>query len=257
MQLKHLLALLLLSTPIFCRPPIVVIGIPKCGTHLLSKLVGILTGRSVIHADTYAAPLKVALARRAPQSAHAHYNEQNLALLAKHQARILFIYRDPRDQAVSYTNWRAHAQRSMPVTRRPFGVAIPPKLACAAKKGELLTFISEHTTEAYARFMPWKNHPSVCVVRFEDLVGASGGGSREKQLAVIKKVAQHIDVPLDNKQAAQVAEQLFGGTHTFRKGQIGSWKEAFTPEQRQLFKDKNQALLEELGYEADESWVDA
>lgn len=42
---------------------------------------------------------------------------------------------------------------------------------------------------------------------------------------------------------------------TFRKGKIGAWREKFTPEQRLLFKEKNQKLLEKLGYEINDNWV--
>src|SRR4029079_12113937 len=42
------------------------------------------------------------------------------------------------------------------------------------------------------RALPWLSTPGVLVVRFEDLVGAAGGGSRERQDAAVEAVGRHV-----------------------------------------------------------------
>ena len=62
----------------------------------------------------------------------------------------------------------------------------------------------------------------VLVVRFEDLVGMAGGGDKELQLKSIAELADWAG--LSEFNLAQVADELFGGTHTFRRGKIGQWR---------------------------------
>ena len=97
---------------------------------------------------------------------------------------------------------------------------------------------------------------NVHVIRFEDLIGQAGGGSKEKQVYEIQKIAQHLDINLSIEQATDIAYRLFGGTFTFREGQIGSWKKYFTPEIKQVFKNTPGGLdlLIQLGYEKDNNW---
>jgi hypothetical protein len=51
-----------------------------------------------------------------------------------------------------------------------------------------------------------------------------------------------------------VEEDLFGVGRTFRKGQIGSWREEFSAEHERAVKEVAGSLLVELGYEADPEW---
>ena len=70
----------------------------------------------------------------------------------------------------------------------------------------------------------------------------------------IMNIARHIGIPVNRKRALEIANQLFGGTATFRKGQIGAWKKEFTQEQKELFKEHAGQLLIDLGYEKDYNW---
>ena len=53
-----------------------------------------------------------------------------------------------------------------------------------------------------------------------------------------------------------VEEDLFGLGRTFRKGQIGGWREEFSEEHAQAARETAGQLLVELGYEADPGVVD-
>ncbi len=99
------------------------------------------------------------------------------------------------------------------------------------------------------------NYPYALTVRFEDLVGSNGGGDDAKQLATVKAIAKHVSIELSEERAQEIATNLFGITkNTFRKGQIGAWKEEFTPEHKKLFKQYGGELLIKLSYKNDLNW---
>lgn len=108
----------------------------------------------------------------------------------------------------------------------------------------------------YKLFLPWMKSKTFYTVRFENLVGVQGGGSLEAQVTEIKNIGAHLGVTLSDDKVAEIISKLFGGTWTFRKGQIGSWKEHFTPEMKAAFKKVPGAtqLLIDLGYEKDDTW---
>ena len=51
-----------------------------------------------------------------------------------------------------------------------------------------------------------------------------------------------------------ICENSFGKTSTFRKGQIGNWKNIFGRAEIDLFKELTGNLLIELGYEKTKNW---
>jgi hypothetical protein len=108
----------------------------------------------------------------------------------------------------------------------------------------------------YRIYFPWFKAKNFMVVRFEDLVGEKGGGSAQKQLETVMKIGQHINSPLTPEKALDIIRKLFGGTWTFREGQIGGWKKYFTPTVMRAFKSRKglMQLLVDLGYEKDFNW---
>ena len=91
-------------------------------------------------------------------------------------------------------------------------------------------------------------------IRFEDLIGPNGGGDWETQLETIQKIADHLGITVTEEKIERVARNLFGGTGTFRKGQIGAWKKHFKEHHKQAFKAIAGQLLVDLGYETDFDW---
>lgn len=80
--------------------------------------------------------------------------------------------------------------------------------------------------------------PSVVAFRFEDLVGPEGGSYRLRHEEALKKLALILGQAIDTNEITNIALQLFGNTATFRKGQIGIWKQYFSDEYKSLFKEK-------------------
>ncbi len=108
----------------------------------------------------------------------------------------------------------------------------------------------------YKSYLPFIKSKNCFMVRFEHLIGSKGGGSDELQSYEIKQIAQHVGVTIDNKKVASIVRDLFGGSSTFREGQIDGWKKHFTPVIKEAFKKVSGAneLLILLGYERDRNW---
>ena len=106
-----------------------------------------------------------------------------------------------------------------------------------------------------ARYLPWTTAPGVLVLRFEDVVGPSGGGAADGQLDAVIAIAEHVGRPLSPAQAAAVAAKVWNPrSSTFRQGTIGGWRAHFTPDHVRAFKQAAGRELIALGYERDLDW---
>jgi hypothetical protein len=95
------------------------------------------------------------------------------------------------------------------------------------------------------------------LIRFENLVGEKGGGTKEVQSKELDKIAQFLKIPLSESKKSDLIENSFGECETcktFREGQIGAWKNLFTEEHKRLFKEKYNHILITLGYETSDLW---
>jgi len=227
------------------QSPILVTSIPKCGTHLLTETVSLLTGRSKVvldyhqlYKDLTLPPLSV----HQYYQHHIHYDERLATFFKVNNYKILFIYRDPRDQVISRAHW---------ILAKP---EAHPQYQGYTTVSALITRLIPEVTFVYKPFMPWMYNDIVCTVKFEDLVGSKGRGDVRAQVAALTKIANCLDVTLTQPLLARCIEKLFGSGLTFRKGQIGSWRQHFTPAQTELFKAHAGDLLIELGYEKNKNW---
>ena len=195
-------------------------------------------------------------------STHFPYTKEFADSIVSDDFAHFLMIRDPRDQVVSYAFMVYRYREDM---QKPFESVlldlIDGKKRCFVPWGVALNNAYPLAWELgivdfYKQYLPFMDQKNVHVIRFEDLIGQAGGGSKEKQVYEIQKIAQHLDINLSITQATEIAQKLFGGTFTFREGQIGSWKKYFTPEIKQIFKNTPGALelLIDLGYEKDSNW---
>jgi len=249
---------------------------PKSGTHLLHQILLKVPGArrwpnvvSVLSLSGYMntpSHLRWKLGSVPPRSvvrAHLSCNDTVLAIVKSRPCVRYFIYRDPRDIAVSHFHWvmkekasylnriyrehlRSDEERLMASI---VGVPIATPFAGNLSSPPLFLHLR--------KWLGWLEDPRTLAVRFEDLVGSRGGGDDDRRAAVIRQILEHAGVSLSQEQlVAKFSDQALdpAESHTFRRGRIGGWREAFTPEHTRVFKATAGDLLVRLGYEQGDDW---
>lgn len=227
--------------------PIVNVSIPKGGTHLIMKCLEMLTGKESrsdgikywdiedLGFEKYFSTLHF----HVPRIAHARGPEWKMIL----------NIRDPRDVVVSFVNrsFKPALYKLEDWGQLPY----EQKISYILNYNESIYYVPLQF--AYF-FETLSNNPDACVVKFENLVGAKGGGSDKLQFSEIRKIADYLEIEISEEKIKSIAQNLFGGTETFKKGKIGLWKESFTEEQKEKAKELFGETLIKLGYEEDLNW---
>lgn len=152
---------------------------------------------------------------------HTPYSDQLMNLLTDLRIRVIQVVRDPRDVLVSWSHYvasqpwhfayAAYADRSFEDCCR-----------FTLYGGRVGKIYIEGFTSILRAVEGWLLNPKVLVIHYENLVGESGGGSRKAQSDTIRQFAEFVGCK--SVQIDTCADALYGGTPTFRKGKIGSWK---------------------------------
>jgi len=193
---------------------------------------------------------------------HWPYTPEYEQFLDKHAYANFLIVRDPRDMVVSFAKMVYKSREGQEAVLDdviidlitghqkhylPWAVEIQETYPVLWEAG-LYNF--------YKLYLPWTKSKNFMLIKFEDLIGPGGGGTAEKQIETITKIAQHIKFDITPKKREEITKNIFGGTWTFREGQIGGWKKYFTPEIKAVFKQDTRLLqlLIDLGYETNKNW---
>lgn len=241
-------------------PRILTVTMPKSGTNLLQRILLLHPWLSRALLPTLGrrnkkkwSDSRSLLGRIGPGrivSSHFDYDE-NLCRLVKEELdyRILLMIRDPRDAVISdmhyIQTWPGHPQKKL---INDLG----------SDKERLLALIEGRSgvrpiRDQILRFSGWASHAHL--IRFEDAVGAAGGGSDKTQREVIRGIFSAIDVPLSDEMEEYIASNCRSAkTQTFRTGSIRNWEKVFDDEIRSAFSRAAGDLLIELGYEKDINW---
>jgi hypothetical protein len=164
--------------------------------------------------------------------------------------KIIFNYRDPRDVILSMVNFlcgktgRGFSNyHDFPV----FSEILKSKGSLDEQLEYALSDPSFPGQRDLSHLFWLLNHPDVCKVSFEELVGPRGGGTAEAQASAISRIFDFTGVT--GISPSDVAGGLFNpDVFSFYRGQIGGWREAFTPELRRLADDRLGDLLRLYGY---------
>lgn len=251
---------------------------PKSGTHLLYQILyslpglhkwddivsvqalcGIMNTSSHLNWKLGSAP-KNSIVR-----CHLMHCEEVGRVLQKFDSKVIFIYRDLRDVAISHARW---------VTKEPKIFLheyysklndFDRQLMYSIKGVPVGTPFGSNISQPdigqdFSRWQGWIDEPTALAVKFEDLVGERGGSCEETRLKTVEKIVNYLDIDLSWRQIESVFASYRMNpreSHTFRKGgkgQIGEWKTVFKPEHKAAFKQVAGNLLIKLGYECDLDW---
>ena len=182
---------------------------------------------------------------------HIPYSDIFLEILTELSFKGIMVIRDPRDMCLSMLNH---------IKSRPHHYAfdtIYNNLSSRKKRLEaIIEGIKIKNTNGNRSFgniekmiksmLQWEKSDDFIFLKFEQLVGPKGGGTKDGQIQSIKKILSHLNV--DRFDIPEIAENAFGSSTTFRKGQINVWKTKLSIEEKELF-NKYDNFISSLGYE--------
>lgn len=233
-------------------------GFPEEGSPTMITL-GVDRLRMVPREQVHCA-LKQYLTQGSYATAHVAFSTGLALLLQEMEIRMVTIVRDPRDVVVSHAKYIYSVSPDDPI----FGAPLHVYYQSLSEGERLMTSmvgvrkepspVVRNIRDRFESVLAWRSQPFNYITTFERLVGPQGGGSRERQVQEIRAISSHLGIGYSDREIEAVADRLFGGTVTFRKGMIGDWKEHFTEEHKQACKKLIGQLLIDLGYEHDEDW---
>ena len=252
-------------------PPVFGNSKPKSGSHLLLQ---ILNGFTQILPYTYveADPVRTiekAGRRKTEQEVlhelqsippgvigwgYVEATHENVAFLCQPDRVNYFIYRDPRDMLVSQVFFATdmheeHGMHAYYKSLPDFGARL--KVAITGIDEGDLYMVS--VSQRYAAVFEWLQQEHVMCIRFEDLIN-----QRDATLdAMLDEVeSTGYKIPVSRERALSVLRKSIqpGKSRTFRSGKTGGWREHFTQEHKELFKEVTGNLLVRLGYEKNNDW---
>lgn len=249
-------------------PRVFVNSIPKAGTHLLTaelerfpelqnsrlhlevskiKVPGSRTPEGYPVIDLAKVARTISHVRKGQFfSAHLYWTQELEDLVTANGSAMIFMVRDPRDVLLSRLHYVVGLRRHWlhdHLTTQLDDPADRLRLLIRGSAANPFVLSLRATLESY---LPWVRRPNVLTVRFEDLVGARGGGSAEAKLAALEAIAGHCGLTPAHLQ--ELAASSSGATATLRKGQIGGWREEMPTEIVGEIERDCGDLLEAFGY---------
>lgn len=247
------------------KGPILVNSVPKAGTHMLRSMVLTLPSLQPSHdlaavawqesAETQTALLVNHLYDLRPSlvyTAHIPYSPQAHAHLQRCNVRHLFIYRDPRDIAVSLMHFIMRQQANLYAAFAALPHDDARLLAVIEGLGagrERFTYGQNDALPSLAimlnAFKGWLAQPDTFALRYEQIIGPNG----QPAPAAETTVAQMIDWLGFDSDTATVGRMLDLGLQpqrakTYRQGTSGGWRDVFRPNHHAAW----QAIAEQLDW---------
>jgi adenylylsulfate kinase len=239
-----------------------VAGLPKSGTTWMNKLLSMVPGycsrtiydpsRSTMLHDV--SPMTFQLLPQYAYSVaklHTRYTHYNFNTILNYADRFVLMYRDLRDMCVSRYFHVLNEE-----TQRHY------KLYHSLPKEEGILHSINIIRKEYVKWVAdWyevaqANSDKILTVRYEDLHADVSG--------TMKKVLSFYEIPYQEALLEKMAEtqlrkpvalkESLAKGETKRRGIIGEWREHFTQEHKDYFKDFAGPLLIQLGYEQDNEW---
>lgn len=268
---RYFYALAAQNEDYFQLPPILCNSVPKSGTHLLLQILAAFPniknfGRFIA---SFGSPLtfravpiikiQQQLDKFLPReivTAHLFYNSSYSEILSMKNVAHYFVYRDPRDVAISEayditfrSRWhRLHNYfKSLPTMEERISFSI---------KGAIdpnFPYDFPNIAQRFQVYQPWLQDKNVFSVRFEDLVSANREQIIEQMVKFyLAKTTQQFDLPTAVNLALSAIDPQ--KSHTFRQGKVGAWRHAFTTHHKETMKEIAGSLLIKLGYETHYNW---
>lgn len=186
---------------------------------------------------------------------HAPFSQEMEKVLAERNCVVFFLVRDPRDWVISVINHPPISGVDI------YGGPLGDKYFSSLDLNHKIHYVIQGTptyyssAEVFDQFLPWIKSPICCLLRMEALLGPKGGVcTEEEQKQELRKIADALQLNISDEKMLEAFNSSFGKGTVFSKGKAKSWKDFFTDEHKNHFKEKMQHVLMDLGYEQDDHW---
>lgn len=245
----------------FKERPLLIESVPKSGTHMLFEYA---------KAFGYNNPPSLNLPGIDTELLPGHfYNLQHMSMdylsLQYHNiggfinsfcnSAIVFIYRDPRDVAISMAHYLANQKEYHILSEYMLSLSIEDRIkAVILGNYPIPIYLNDHLLfngnirDLLLLYANWIKYPfsNTILVRYEDLVGLQGGAGETARINSVWLMQLALQVPGNPRD---YAERVYAKkTMTFRKGKIENYKEEFKETHYQLFAKIPQDFMELYGY---------
>lgn len=186
---------------------------------------------------------------------HLHALPPVVSLLTAGGVSPFFIFRDPRDVVVSHVHYVTEMEPNH-VHHQFYKQKLnsfDERLRVSILGRPELDIAFPDIRERFDPYLGWLEHPEVLSLQFEDFVT-----NQDKALRRVLNHARGRGFPLkmEEQEALQTLKSAIDPARspTFRSGKIGKWREVFSKEHKDLFKEISGDLLVQLGYEQSTDW---
>jgi hypothetical protein len=246
--------------PIQKYQPFCLITLAKSGSHLIHKALFEITGQKGVWASS-GDSIRRKISKKQYLWTHFCVSPQ----LEKHLSPIkkIILIRDLRDVCISAANAIYEDITKSAHTPKNYlpdfcQLSFSARLACVLKEDCQMKAMDDalvwNFSNSFPQAVSFAKNPQVLVCKYEELVGPNGGGTLEAQYAAIQKIGDFLGICLKMREIKRIASVIYGNSRTFRKGKIENWKMEFDAVHKDLFKDRFNSYLIELGYEVDAEW---
>ena len=163
---------------------------------------------------------------------HVYATDKTVRLAQEQQLNILYVVKDPRDYVYAAAQWIKNTAHKDEMSTKSVH--------------ELVADLIKDVDFIYRSYTPWISYKNTLIVHSEGFIG-----KEEEQVQEILNLARHLNVSVDKQKAHRIA-LLCKKEETYKNN--GAWKQEFTQEHKELFKDVAGQLLIDLGYEKDLNW---
>lgn len=243
-------------------PKIFANSIPKSGTNLLEKVFyhmpvirysGCRTLRKHTHSKEKILSKISFLKNGTYQMGHIDFDAEIVKHLHNNNFRTILMIRDPRQIIISHYKYVSYIDTNHPTHGYFKNLKNDNDRLLAVING--VDGIVESIDDVLSSYAGWVKDKKILVVKFEDLIGEHGGGSKLKQNETIENICKHIDLYLTNNEIKKIANKIYDkNSPTFRAAKIDTWKEDFSMEQKAILKNCIGNWLIKYGYEENLNW---
>jgi len=251
--------------------PILINSFPKSGTHLLHQIFE-YSLPCIKNYNTFIASMpsitQLEIGKRKTINminatvngelvrAHIFYDSAYEDLLVKKKIVHFFIYRDPRDIAISEANYLFDMNKWHRLHKffKKFS-SLDDRIMLSIKGNDFYKTPVEYPNIVlrFKRYKNWLSSKNVYSVKYENLIGVKRDVEIEKIMHYyIQKTGEELNV--DKMVSKAISNIDPTKSHTFREGGTKKWKKYFNEEHKEVFKEIGSDLLIELGYEKDLNW---